>query len=119
MRRWHPVAGTDEIVWHPCSFLDPLAGRTNASNTDPGNTSDLSSAFPCAGKPPQSEEWMHANSLQVTPMGVLLLSVRYLDTLIAISPQFDRIASRIGRFKSDCTLPNPSDRCYQEHSARM
>jgi uncharacterized protein (TIGR03437 family) len=62
---------------------------------------------------------MHANSLQVTPMGVLLLSARYLDTLIAISPQLDRIAWRIGRFKSDFTFPNPSDRFYHEHYVRM
>ena len=119
IRRWNPAAGTDEIVWDPFNFLDPLTERTNASNTDPGNSSDLVSSFPCAGASLQSEEWMHANSLQVAPMGVLLLSVRYLDTVIAISPQFDRIAWRIGRFKSDFTFPNPSDRFYHEHYVRM
>jgi hypothetical protein len=119
IRRWNPAAGTDEIVWDPFNFLDPLTERTNASNTDPGNSSDLVSSFPCAGASLQSEEWMHANSLQVTPMGVLLLSVRYLDTVIAISPQLDRIAWRIGRFKSDFTFPNPSDRFYHEHYVRM
>jgi hypothetical protein len=119
IRRWNPAAGTDEIVWDPFNFLDPLTERTNASNTDPGNSSDLVSSFPCAGASLQSEEWMHANSLQVTPMGVLLLSVRYLDTVIAISPQLDRIAWRIGRFKSDFTFPNPSERFYHEHYVRM
>ena len=119
IRRWNPAAGTDEIVWDPFNFLDPLTERTNVSNTDPGNSSDLASSFPCAGASLQSEEWMHANSLQVTPMGVLLLSVRYLDTVIAISPQLDRIAWRIGRFKSDFTFPNPSDRFYHEHYVRM
>jgi hypothetical protein len=62
---------------------------------------------------------MHANSLQVAPSGVILLSVRYLDTVVAISPQLDRIAWRIGRFKSDFTFPNPSDRFYHEHYVRM
>ena len=62
---------------------------------------------------------MHANSLQVTPMGAILLSVRYLDTVVAISPQLDRIAWRIGRLKSDFTFPNPSDRFYHEHFVRM
>jgi len=117
--RWNPAAGTDKIVWDPFNFLDPLTERTNVSNTDPGNSSDLSSAFPCAGKPVQSEEWMHANSLQVAPSGVILMSVRYLDTIIAISPQLERIAWRIGRFKSDFTFPNPSDRFYHEHYVRM
>ena len=119
IRRWNPAAGTDEIVWDPFNFLDPLTERTNVSNTDPGNSSDLSSAFPCAGTSLQSEEWMHANSLQVAPSGVILLSVRYLDTVVAISPQLDRIAWRIGRFKSDFTFPNPSDRFYHEHYVRM
>jgi hypothetical protein len=62
---------------------------------------------------------MHANSLQVAPTGVILMSVRYLDTVIAISPQLDRIAWRIGRFKSDFTFPNPSDEFYHEHFVRM
>ena len=39
--------------------------------------------------------------------------------MIAISPQLDRIAWRIGRFKSDFTFPNPSDRFYHEHYVRM
>jgi hypothetical protein len=119
IRRWNPAAGTDEVLWDPFNFLDPLTERTNASNTDPGNSSDLVSAFPCAGASLQSQEWMHSNSLQVAPTGVILMSVRYLDTVLAISPQFDRIAWRIGRFKSDFTFPNPSDRFYHEHYVRM
>ena len=39
--------------------------------------------------------------------------------MIAISPQLDRIAWRIGRFKSDFTFPNPNDRFYHEHYVRM
>ncbi len=119
IRRWNLAAGTDETVWDPFNFLDPLTERTNVTNTDPGNSSDLASAFPCSGASLQSEEWMHSNSLQVAPTGVILMSVRYLDTVIAISPQLDRIAWRIGRFKSDFTFPNPSDRFYHEHYVRM
>jgi hypothetical protein len=121
IRRWNPAAGKDEIVWDPFNFLDPLTERTNAANSDPGPgaNSDSSSPYPCAGASPQAEEWMHGNSLQVTPMGVILLSMRHLDTVIAISPQLDRIAWRIGRFKSDFTFPNPSDRFYHEHYVRM
>ena len=62
---------------------------------------------------------MHANSLQVAPTGVILMSVRHLDTVIAISPQFDRIAWRIGRFGSDFAFADPSDRFYHEHYVRM
>jgi len=62
---------------------------------------------------------MHSNSLQVTPDGLLLMSVRHLDTIIAISPRFDRIAWRIGRFGSDFSFPNPADRFYHEHFVRI
>jgi len=119
IRRWDPSAGTDEVVWDPFQFLNPLTERTSAVNSDPAINSDQSSAFPCAGATMQVEEWMHANSLQVAPTGVLLMSVRHLDTIIAISPQFDRIAWRLGRFGSDFSFPNPGDRFYHEHYVRM
>jgi hypothetical protein len=119
IRRWNPAAGTDEIVWDPFNFLDPLTERTDAASSDPGTNSNSIGPFPCAGASLQIEEWMHSNSLQVAPTGVILMSARHLDTVIAISPQFDRVAWRIGRFKSDFTFPNPSDRFYHEHYVRM
>src|SRR5205807_8607414 len=36
-----------------------------------------------------------------------------------ISPQFDGIAWRIGRFHSDFAFANPADKFYHEHFARM
>ena len=119
IRRWNLATGKDEIVWDPFKFLDPLNERTDATNSDPGVNSDSQSPFPCAGRSMQVEEWMHGNSLQVAPTGVLILSVRHLDTVVAISPQFDRIAWRIGRFGSDFVFPNPSDRFYHEHFVRV
>ena len=117
--RWTPSTGANELVWDPFNFLDPLKERTTATNSDPGSDSDSSSPFPCTGKSLMAEEWTHSNSLQVAPTGVLLMSVRHLDTIIAISPRFDRIAWRIGRFGSDFAFPNPNDRFYHEHYVRM
>jgi hypothetical protein len=121
VRRWNPAAGTDEIVWDPFNFLDPLTERTDAADSDPGPgaNSDSISPYPCAGASLQAEEWVHGNSLQIAPTGVIVMSSRHLDTVIAISPELDRIAWRIGRFKSDFTFPNPSDRFYHEHYVRM
>ena len=119
IRRWDPSTGTDQVVWDPFQFLDPLTERTDAMNSDPAVNSDTVSAFPCAGTSVQIEEWMHANSLQVAPTGVLLMSVRHLDTVIAIAPQFDRIVWRIGRFASDFGFPYPNDKFYHEHYVRM
>jgi hypothetical protein len=119
IRRWDPNAGTDEIVWDPFQFLDPILERTGVVGSDPGSNSDTRSPFPCAGVSLQIEEWMHSNALQVAPTGVILMSVRHLDTVIAIAPQLDRIVWRIGRFGSDFAFPNPSDKFYHQHFARM
>jgi hypothetical protein len=119
LRRWTPATGADELVWDPFKFLDPLKERTTATDSDPTANSDTVSPFPCTGTIIQPEEWMHSNSLQVAPTGVILMSVRLLDTIIAISPRLNRIAWRIGRFGSDFSFPNPNDRFYHEHFVRM
>jgi hypothetical protein len=119
IRRWDPAAGTDEVVWDPFNFVNPVTDRTDATNSDPGANSNTHSPFPCAGALLQIEEWMHGNSLQVAPTGVILMSVRHIDTVIAIAPQFDQIAWRIGRFGSDFAFPNPNDKFYHEHFVRM
>jgi hypothetical protein len=119
IRRWDPSTGKDEVVWDPFNFLDPLTERTDATDSDPGANSDLQSPFLCTGSSLPIEEWMHSSSLQVAPTGVILMSVRHLSTVIAISPQFDRIVWRIGRFGSDFTFPNPNDKFYFGHYVRM
>jgi hypothetical protein len=119
IRRWNPSTGKEEMVWDPFNFLNPLTDRTDATNSDPGANSNGREPVLCSGSSFQVEDWMLGNSLQVAPTGVLLMSLRHLDTVIAISPQFDRIAWRIGRFGSDFRFPNPSDKFYHEHYVRM
>jgi len=119
IRRWNPTAGTDTLVWDPFSFLDPINERTNATNSDPGINSNSRAMMACAGSALPVEEWTHSNSLQVAPTGEILQSIRHLDTVIAISPMFDRIAWRIGRFSSNFAFLDPSDKFYHQHFARM
>src|SRR5262249_55668656 len=112
IRRWDPSTGKDVVVWDPFDFLDPLTERTDAVSSDPGINSDSQSTMACAGKSLAIEEWTHSNSLQITPTGEVLQSIRHLDTVIAISPRFDNVAWRIGRFHSDFTFPNSGDHFY-------
>jgi hypothetical protein len=119
IRRWDIFAGVDDIVWDPFAFLDPLAERTDATNSDPIANSNSAGPMACAGSMLLAEDWMHANSLQVTPSGEILMSIRHLDSVIAISPQFDRIAWRIGGARSDFAFSNPADRFYHQHFVRM
>ncbi len=119
IRRWNPTAGTDTLVWDPFRFLDPINERTNATNSDPGINSNSRAMMACAGSALPVEEWTHSNSLQVAPTGEILQSIRHLDMVIAISPMFDRIAWRIGRFSSSFAFLDPSDKFYHQHFARM
>lgn len=119
IRRWNRSTGLDELVWDPFASLNPLTDRTNAAGSDPGANSNSRDPVLCSGSSLQAEDWMAGNSLQVAPTGVLLMSVRHLDTVIAVSPQFDGISWRIGRFGSDFTFPNPGDRFYHQHYVRM
>jgi len=119
IRRWDPSTQTDVVVWDPFRFLNPLTERTTALSSDPTSDSNTRSPMHCGTDLLTIEEWTHANSLQVAPTGEILMSVRHLDTVIAISPQFDRIAWRIGRFGSDFAFPDPSDKFYHEHYVRM
>src|SRR5262249_12612884 len=57
IRRWNPATGSDEPVWDPFRFLNPLTERTNEGNSDPGAHSNTVAAFPCAGASLQIEEW--------------------------------------------------------------
>jgi hypothetical protein len=119
IRRWDPTTGKDTVVWDPFDFLDPLTERTDQSNSDPGINSNSQAPMPCAGKSLAIEEWTHSNSLQVAPTGEILQSIRHLDTVVAISPQFDGLAWRIGRFHSDFVFPEPRDKFYHQHFVRM
>ena len=119
IRRWDPLTRTDTVVWDPFKFLDPLTERTNATDSDPGINSNTRATMACAGTSLAIEEWTHSNSLQVAPTGEVLQSIRHLDTVLAISPRFDRIAWRIGRFGSDFAFLNSSDKFYHQHFARM
>ena len=119
IRRWNLATGKDQIVWDPFAFLNPLTDRTDSTTSDPGANSNTRSPIVCSGSSLQIEEWMHANSLQVAPTGEILMGIRHLDTVIAISPQFDGVSWRIGRLGSDFAFPNPSDRFYHQHFVRM
>jgi hypothetical protein len=119
IRRWDRLAGTDEIVWDPFAFLNPITERTDAANSDPGANSDSRAPMACAGAVLPAEDWMHANSLQAAPDGTIAMSIRHLDTVIGISPRFDEIQWRVGGPRSDFAFPDPADRFYHQHCVRM
>jgi hypothetical protein len=62
------------------------------------------------------QEWTHGNSLFLGKRGNLLLSMRHLDQIIALSPNFKTVEWRLGGTRSDFSFPSESDRFYGQHS---
>jgi hypothetical protein len=96
-------------------LLDPVKDRTEDSN--------LTTGFLWQGRQNQFagmvQDWTHANSMFVLPDGKIMVSIRHLNQIIAIKPDFSGIAWRLGGPKSDFTFPDPSDQFYHQHYAQM
>jgi hypothetical protein len=63
------------------------------------------------------QDWSHANSVMMAEDGSVILSLRHLDQIVSISPDFQSIQWRLGGPGSDFMFPNPIDRFYEQHSA--
>lgn len=110
---WDQAAGTTEVAVSLFDLLDPATHRTPASN--------IQSGFywrGCDGEQTTSEDWTHANSLDVAQDGNILMSSRHLNQVLAIEPDFGGIAWILGGPGSDFTFPNPADRFYHQHTAQ-
>ena len=120
IRQWDQNTGEDVLLWNsfesltldPSAALNPFTDRSVNSDRDatrfwPGCKGDL-----------VTEDWTHTNSIHFGPSGNVIMSIRHLNQVIAISPDFQRVVWRLGGPGSDFTFPNPSDRFYHQHTAR-
>jgi hypothetical protein len=70
--------------------------------------------------PPNKIDYAHANSIDMTTDGNLLLSCRHLDAVVKINSQTGDIIWRLGGKKSDFVFPNdPLGGPSHQHCARM
>ena len=63
------------------------------------------------------EEWLHANSLALGPRGNVLMSIHFLNQVISISPDFQRVEWRLGGINATRTLSS-TDQFSGQHTAR-
>jgi arylsulfate sulfotransferase len=63
------------------------------------------------------QDWTHANSISIGPQGNILVSLRHLNQIISIAPDFKSIQWRLGGPGSDFSFPDPSDQFYHQHTA--
>jgi hypothetical protein len=66
-----------------------------------------------------AQDWTHANSVSILPDGNIMVSIRHLNQIIAIKPDFSGTAWRLGGPGSDFTFPNQADQFYHQHFAHM
>lgn len=62
-------------------------------------------------------DWTHANSISIGPEGNTLISLRHLNQVVSISPDWQSVQWRLGGPGSDFTFKNPGDQFYHQHSA--
>ncbi len=115
IEEWDMTKGTVTRLVSLFDLLDPVNDRRADSDTTTG--------FFWQGCQGQyagiTEDWTHANSLDILPDGNILMSIRHLDQVIAIKPDFSGIAWRLGGPESDFSFPNPADQFYHQHYAHM
>ncbi len=115
IEEWDLEAGTVTRLVSNLDLLDPARVRIDAS--------DVTGGFFWRGAEDQYtdivQDWDHANSLDVLPDGGILVSLRHLNKLIAIEPDFSGIAWQLGGPESDFMFPDPNDQFYHQHFARM
>ena len=94
-----PAVGVSERVWDPTDFWDI---------TDPAQWGTIA---------PDREDWLHANSLSESPGGGYIVSLRDLNQVVSISPDFQTVRWRLGGPDSDFDFPDPTDRFTRQHVA--
>jgi len=114
LEEWDINEGTVTRLISLFDIMDPVRFRTEYSNTTGGffwrgcdNEYDG-----------EAEDWTHSNSLDIAADGNILVSMRHLNQIIAIEPDFSGIAWRLGGPESDFTFPDPADQFYHQHTAR-
>jgi hypothetical protein len=110
---WDQNQGTVTPLVSLFDLLDPVVDRTAASDSPDG------SFWQGCDKLAPTEDWTHSNSIWVAEDGSYIISARHLNQIIAIEPDLQSVRWRLGGPNSDFTFPEPSDRFYHQHSAKL
>ena len=92
---WRPETGQTVKRWSSWDYLSPDLDRGPRSGV----------------------EWLHANSLALGPRGNVLMSTHFLNQVISISPDFQRVEWRLGGVNASRSLA-AADQYSGQHTAR-
>ncbi|MSQ40612.1 MAG: hypothetical protein EXR55_02905 [Dehalococcoidia bacterium] len=98
---------TGEIVqkWSVFNSI-PVTDRTPMSNRT--NSDSVTGIL--------AHNWTHGNGISIGPRGNILVSLRNLNQIISIAPDYRSIEWRLGGPGSDFRFPNDGDRFLGQHS---
>ena len=96
---YDPAAGEIERVWDPLDFWD-MRDLTRWKSENPNEMS-----------------WPHTNSLEKSADGGYIVSLRNLNQVISLSPDFKTVRWRLGGHDGDFDFPDPTDRFTMQHTA--
>ena len=94
-----PATGDSERVWDPLDFWD-IRDRAQWGERNPNRG-----------------DWLHMNSVEESPEGGYIVSLRNLNQVASISPDFKTVRWRLGGPDSDFDFPDPADRFTMQHTA--
>ena len=96
--------------------LDPDGGETGRG-WDPLDFWDMRDRAQWGVRNPNRGDWLHANSVEESPGGGYIVSLRNIYQAVSISPDFQTVRWRLGGPDSDFDFPNPADRFTMQHTA--
>ena len=110
---WDQSKREDHVAWNMADFISPSDRIVPESNADPPVA-----LWEGCGRDYDVQDWSHANSAHMDLDGSVLVSLRHLNQLVSIAPDFRSVRWRLGGPGGDFEFADASDRFYRQHTAR-
>jgi hypothetical protein len=101
LHRLDLASGREEVVWRAFDSLDPVHRNRDFD----------------AEKIEGVVDWTHGNSVSIGPRGNVLVSLRNLNQVLSLAPDFSNIEWKLGGPDSSFRFPEPSDSFFAQHAA--
>ena len=110
---WHQETAQRQIVWDMADFISAEDRTAPGSDlTRPGNI-----MWGGCDRDEKVQDWSHGNSAVLAEDGSVVVSLRHLDQVVSLAPDFKSVQWRLGGPGSDFAFPDPNDKFYHQHTA--
>ena len=112
---WDQTSGEARIVWNVADFISP----TDRTAPDSDLTLQNIPMWGGCERDDTVQDWSRGSSVFMADDGSLLVSLRNLDQIVLVEPDFRSIRWRLGGPGGDFVFPEPRDGFYRQHSASL